>query len=57
MWLTCKKHDIDYNDKITGGCPECMEYRQRVIQEEMDRQEKEKILEELMGKEEEDYDN
>jgi hypothetical protein len=57
MWKICKKHNLDYNDKLTGGCPECMDYKQRIIQEELDRQEKEKILEELGKEGEEDYVN
>jgi hypothetical protein len=57
MWKICKKHNVDYNDKLTGGCPECMDYKQRVIKEELDRQEKEKILEELGRESEEDYVN
>jgi predicted nucleic acid-binding Zn-ribbon protein len=49
MWIVCSKCLGDYNDKQFNGCPNCEGKKQKIIEEEIEKIERQQIIDEYFN--------
>ena len=49
MWKVCSKCLADYNDKQFGGCPNCEGKKRKIIEEEIEKLERQQIINEYFN--------